>query len=178
MLNDISSVLISKEEIEKIVSELADQINRDYVGKKLLLVGLLKGCIQFMSDLSRKITLPCEIDFMVASSYGSGTETSGVVNVSKDLSIDIEGYDVLIVEDVVDSGVTLDYIINMIKDRKPASLKLCTLLDKPIRRKKQVHVDYTGYVLPDEFVVGYGLDYAEKYRNLPFIGILKPEIYS
>ncbi|MDD5923794.1 MAG: hypoxanthine phosphoribosyltransferase [Clostridia bacterium] len=178
MLNDISSVLISKEEIEKIVSELADQINRDYVGKKLLLVGLLKGCIQFMSDLSRKITLPCEIDFMVASSYGSGTETSGVVKVSKDLSIDIEGYDVLIVEDVVDSGVTLDYIINMIKDRKPASLKLCTLLDKPIRRKKQVHVDYTGYVLPDEFVVGYGLDYAEKYRNLPFIGILKPEIYS
>ncbi len=178
MLNDISSVLISKEEIEKIVSELADQINRDYVGKKLLLVGLLKGCIQFMSDLSRKITLPCEIDFMVASSYGSSTETSGVVKVSKDLSIDIEGYDVLIVEDVVDSGVTLDYIINMIKDRKPASLKLCTLLDKPIRRKKQVHVDYTGYVLPDEFVVGYGLDYAEKYRNLPFIGILKPEIYS
>ena len=173
MLNDISSVLISKEEIEKIVSELADQINRDYVGKKLLLVGLLKGCIQFMSDLSRKITLPCEIDFMVASSYGSGTETSGVVKVSKDLSIDIEGYDVLIVEDVVDSGVTLDYIINMIKDRKPASLKLCTLLDKPIRRKKQVHVDYTGYVLPDEFVVGYGLDYAEKYRNLPYIGVIE-----
>ena len=178
MLNDISEVLISKEELDSIVQKLADQINHDYVGKKLLLVGLLKGCIQFMSDLSRKITLPCEFDFMVASSYGSGTETSGVVKVSKDLSIDIEGYDVLIVEDVVDSGVTLDYIINMIKDRKPASLKLCTLLDKPARRKRNVQVDYKGYILPDEFVVGYGLDYAEKYRNLPFIGILKPEIYS
>lgn len=178
MMNDISEVLISKEELDNIVQNLADQINRDYVGKKLLLVGLLKGCIQFMSDLSRKITLPCEFDFMVASSYGSGTETSGVVKVSKDLSIDIEGYDVLIVEDVVDSGVTLDYIINMIKDRKPASLKLCTLLDKPARRKKNVQVDYKGYILPDEFVVGYGLDYAEKYRNLPYIGILKPEIYS
>ena len=178
MLNDIERVLSSEEELDSIVSKLADQINRDYVGKKLLLVGLLKGCIQFMSDLSRKITLPCEFDFMVASSYGSSTETSGVVKVTKDLSIDIAGYDVLIVEDVVDSGVTLNYIINMIKDRNPASLKLCTLLDKPIRRKKEVHIDYKGYVLPDEFVVGYGMDYAEKYRNLPFIGVLKREIFS
>ena len=178
MYNDISEVLISEEELQKIVQNLADQINRDYAGKKLLLVGLLKGCIMFMADLSRRITIPCEFDFMVASSYGGGTETCGVVKVSKDLSIDIEGYDVLIVEDVVDSGVTLNYILDMIGDRKPASLKLCTLLDKPARRKKPVHIDYSGYTLPDEFVVGYGMDYAEKYRNLPFIGILKPEIYS
>lgn len=165
-------ILLSAEKIDAIVAELAEQINRDYRNKKLLLVGLLKGSVVFMSDFMRKLTIPCEIDFMVASSYGSGMKSSGTVNVTKDLSVDVSGYDILIVEDVVDSGVTLDYVMDMLRKRNPNSLKLCTLLDKPDRRIKNVKIDYRGTFIPDKFVVGYGLDYAEKYRNLPSLCVL------
>ncbi len=160
MSDSALEILLSSEKIDGIVAELAEQINRDYRNKKLLLVGLLKGSVVFMSDFMRKLTIPCEIDFMVASSYGSGIESSGTVNVTKDLSVDVSGYDVLIVEDVVDSGVTLDYIMDMLRKRNPNSLKLCTLLDKPDRRIKNVKIDYRGTFIPDKFVVGYGLDFA------------------
>lgn len=177
MINDdILKVLITAEEIDNIVSEIAAEINKDYKGKKLLLVGLLKGSIVFMSDLMRKINLPCEIDFMVASSYGNSTKSSGNVKIIKDLSVDISGYDVLVVEDVIDSGSTLSCIMNLLKSRSPESLKLCALFDKPDKRVKEVDVDYIGTRLPDEFVVGYGLDYAEKYRNLPNLCVLRPEV--
>lgn len=172
MSDSALEILLSAEKIDGIVAELAEQINRDYRNKKLLLVGLLKGSVVFMSDFMRKLTIPCEIDFMVASSYGSGIESSGTVNVTKDLSVDVSGYDVLIVEDVVDSGVTLDYIMDMLRKRNPNSLKLCTLLDKPDRRIKNVKIDYRGTFIPDKFVVGYGLDFAEKYRNLPSLCVL------
>lgn len=172
MSDSALEVLLSAEKIDAIVAELAEQINRDYRNKKLLLVGLLKGSVVFMSDFMRKLTIPCEIDFLVASSYGSGTKSSGTVNVTKDLSVDISGYDVLIVEDIVDSGVTLDYVMDMLRKRNPNSLKLCTLLDKPDRRIKNVKIDYRGTFIPDKFVVGYGLDFAEKYRNLPSLCVL------
>lgn len=166
-------VLLSPEQIESVVTDLAEQINRDYKDKKLLLVGLLKGSIVFMSDLMRKIKLPCEVDFISASSYGSSTHTCGTVKITKDLSADISNYDVLVVEDIVDSGVTLSCILDILRDRGPQSIRLCTLLDKPDRRIKEVFVDYRGICIPDKFVVGYGLDYAEKYRNLPSLCVLK-----
>lgn len=177
MDKDIKSVLLGPEEIQKIVAELAQQIDRDYAGKNLVMVGLLKGSVVFMADLMRAVKTKCRIDFMVTSSYGSGTESSGRLNILKDLSESVEGADVLVVEDIIDSGVTLSFILDYLKAKKASSVKLCTLLNKPDRRKKEVPVDYTGAVIPDEFVVGYGLDYAEYYRNLPYIGILKPEIY-
>lgn len=166
-------VLFTPEQIDSIVAELAEKISKDYEGKKLLLVGLLKGSIVFMSDLMRKIKLPCEIDFMAASSYGNSTVSGGVVNITKELSRDISGYDVLVVEDIVDSGFTLSCVLEILKDRNPSSLKLCTLLDKPERRVKEVKVDYRGTFISDEFVVGYGLDFDEKYRNLPSLCVLK-----
>lgn len=178
MNDDIQCVLMTEKEIDGVVSNLAAAINKDYKGKKLLLVGLLKGSIVFMSDLMRKITLPCEIDFMVVSSYGNSVRTSGNVKIIKDLTVDISGFDVLVVEDVVDSGYTLSSVMNLLKNRSPASLKLCALFDKPYKRVSEVNADYLGARLPDEFVVGYGLDYAEKYRNLPDLCILKPEIYN
>lgn len=177
MENDIESILVSKDELKGICRELGSQISKDYSGRKMIIVSVLKGAFVFCADIYRNITIPCEIDFMAISSYGSGTK-SGAVKLIKDLSVDIEGYDVLIVEDILDSGKSLNYTIELLKARKPSSIKICTLLDKPERRQAPIKADYIGRVIPDEFVVGYGLDYAEKYRNLPYIGVLKPEVYS
>lgn len=175
---DIQRTLFSQEEIDRRLEELAAEINRDYAGKEPMLISVLRGSFVFMADLTRKITLPCTVDFMAVSSYGKGTTSSGQVQITKDLSDDIEGKDILVVEDILDSGNTLSYLLKILENRRPASIRLCTLLDKPERRVKPVTVDYTGFAIPDAFVVGYGLDYAEKYRNLPYIGILKPEVYG
>ncbi len=175
---DIERVLFSEEELDRRVSEIAAEINWDYAGKEPMLISVLRGSFVFMADLIRKIEVPCTVDFMSVSSYGRGTTSSGQVQITKDLSDDIEGKDIIVVEDILDSGNTLSYLLQLLQARKPASMKLCTLLDKPDRRVKEVHVDYTGFTIPDEFVVGYGLDYAEKYRNLPYIGILKPRVYG
>ncbi len=178
MKDDIKKVLLSEEELRTRVAELGAQLSCDYEGKNLLMVSVLKGSVVFMADLMRAISQPAEIDFMVVSSYGSGVKSSGVVKIVKDLDINLEGKDILIVEDILDSGMTLDYIKGMLLDRNPASIRICTLLDKPARRKADLQADYVGFTVPDEFVVGYGLDYDERYRNLPYIGILKPEVYS
>lgn len=175
---DIERVMYSQEEILAKVSELGAQISKDYEGKEPIFVGVLKGCFVFMADLMRTVDLPCQIDFMAVSSYGNGTTSSGNVQITKDLSYDISGRDVLIVEDILDSGVTLNYLIGYLGNRNPNSIKIVTLFDKPARRKAPIQADYFGFEVPDAFVVGYGLDYAEKYRNLPYIGILKPEIYQ
>lgn len=177
MLNDIDKVLISEDELNKTVKTLGEQISRDYKGKDLLLVSVLKGSIVFMADLMRAIDIPCKIDFMSVSSYGSGLKSSGVVRIIKDLDNNIEGKDVLIVEDILDSGKTLSYICEMLYARNPASIRICTLLDKPERREVEINADYIGKAVPNEFVVGYGLDYDEVYRNLPYVGVLKPAIY-
>ena len=174
---DIDRVLFTEEQLQARVAEIAAQIDRDYAGKQPLLVSVLRGSFVFMADLVRRITLPCTVDFMAVSSYGSGTTSSGQVKIVKDLSEQIEGKDVIVVEDILDSGNTLSYLLKLLEARHPASIRLCTLLDKPERRTKPVAVQYSGFTIPDEFVVGYGLDYDEKYRNLPYIGILKPEIY-
>ena len=176
--NDIERVFYSHEELQAKVKELGEAITRDYQGKSPIFVGVLKGCFVFMADLMRSVDLPCEIDFMAVSSYGKGTKSSGVVQINKDLSFDIAGRDVLIVEDILDSGVTLNYLKGYLENRNPASIKIVTLFDKPSRRKAPIYADYYGYEVPDEFIVGYGLDYAEKYRNLPYIGVLKHEIYE
>lgn len=178
MLEDIKSIMISEEEIAKRVKELGKQLTEDYRGKELLIVGILKGCMLFLSDLVRAIELPLTMDFMVVSSYGTTTKSSGVVRIIKDLERDIEGKDVLIVEDIVDTGLTLSYLVENFKSRNPKSVRICSLLDKPDRRKAQVDIEYVGFKIPDEFVVGYGLDYGESYRNLPFVCVLKPEIYT
>ncbi|MBR5201961.1 MAG: hypoxanthine phosphoribosyltransferase [Clostridia bacterium] len=179
MLKDIEKVLLSEEELQKIVKRLGEQITEDYKGKNLLLVSVLKGSVMLMADLMREIKIPCSIDFMAVSSYGAGTKTSGVVRIIKDLDRDnLEGVDLLIVEDILDSGVTLDYLMKILSARKPNSIKICTLLDKPERRKAPIKADYAGAQIPDAFVVGYGLDYDEKYRNLPFVGALKPSVYE
>jgi len=175
MLQDIEAVLITEDEIRSKVRELASQIAADYRDKDLVLVGVLKGAVMFMVDLARALELPLEIDFMAVSSYGASTESSGVVRIIKDLDASIEGRDVLIVEDIVDTGLTLRYLKDNLLAREPASLRVCALLNKMKERKADVTIDYVGFVLPDRFVVGYGLDYAENYRNLPFIGVLKPE---
>ena len=158
--------------------EIAGQIDRDFAGKEPMLISVLRGSFIFMADLMRSITLPCTVDFMAVSSYGAGTTSSGQVKITKDLSESIEGRDIIVVEDILDSGNTLSYLLQILQARHPASMKLCTLLDKPDRRIKPVHVDYSGFSIPDEFVVGYGLDFAEKYRNLPYIGVLKPCVYE
>lgn len=179
MINDIEKVLLSEEELKDIVERLGAQISEDYKDKNLVLVSVLKGSVIFMSDLMRAIKIPCIIDFMSVSSYGSGTKTSGVVKIIKDLDNEsVCGNDLLIVEDILDSGVTLSNIIKLLEQRKANSVKVCTLLSKPSRRRVEVPVAYEGFIVPDEFVVGYGLDYAEKYRNLPFVGVLKEEVYS
>ena len=179
MLNDIEKVYYSCEELHDIVKRLGRQISEDYKDKNLLMVSILKGSVIFMADLMREITIPCEIDFMCVSSYGNETDnSSGIVKIIKDLDINIEGYDLLIVEDILDSGRTLNNVISLLKHRNPASIRICTLLDKPERRVVDLYADYSGAEVPDAFVVGYGLDYAQKYRNLPYIGVLKEEIYS
>lgn len=178
MLNDIESVLFSQEDIQRMVERLGETISRDYEGKKLLLVSILKGSVIFMADIMRHITLPARIDFMTVSSYGSGTQTKGNVKILKDLDIDPKGYDLLIIEDILDSGRTLSSLMDILTLRNPKSIRICTLFDKPERREADIKADYFGAVVPNAFIVGYGLDYDEKYRNLPFVGILKPEIYS
>jgi len=178
MLNDVEKCLISREQIAEKVALLGQQISGDYRGKDLIVVGILKGAVVFLSDLIREISIPLYIDFMAVSSYGSSTESSGVVRILNDLDMSIEGMHVLIVEDIVDTGLTLKYLVENLKNRKAASVKVCTLLEKPARRKVKVDLDYNGFVIPDEFAVGYGLDYNKKYRNLPGIYVLKKEVYS
>lgn len=178
MINDVESVLLSEEKLAKRIAEIGAEITADYAGKEILMIGVLRGAVIFMADLARSIKVPVAIDFMAVSSYGLGTTSSGVVRILKDLDENVEGKHILVVEDIIDSGLTLNYLLDNLKSRKPASIKLCTLLNKPERRKVDVKIDYNGFDVPDYFVVGYGLDYAEKYRNLPFIGILKPEIYK
>lgn len=175
---DLQGILISEEQIAQRVKELGQQITQDYAGKDLLLVSVLRGSVVFTADLLRAIDLPCEVDFMAVSSYGMQTHSSGVVRILKDLDTDITGRDVLIVEDILDSGLTLSYLMENLQSRKPASVKIAALLFKEGKQKVDLSPDYTGFSCPDEFVVGYGLDFAEKYRNLPSIGVLKPEIYQ
>lgn len=175
MINDIKNVLYSEEEISQIVEKLGAQISEDYKDRNLLMVSVLKGSVVFMSDLMRAVKIPCEIDFMAVSSYGNKTKSNGTVRILKDLDRDISGYDVLLVEDILDSGKTLNYLMDVLYARNPASIRICTLFDKPERREVDIFADYKGLLVPDEFIVGYGLDFAEKYRNLPFIGVLKDE---
>ena len=175
---DIQEVLFSQQQLEERVDQIAQEITRDYAGKEIVLISVLRGSFVFMADLCRRIDLPCTIDFMSVSSYGSGTSSTGQVQITKDLSGDISGKHILVVEDILDSGNTLSYLLKLLEQRKPASIRLCTLLDKPERRVLPVDVHYSGFTIPDAFVVGYGLDYAEHYRNLPYIGILKPEVYG
>ena len=166
-------VLISEEEVDARIRELGEKISKEYEGKQIHLICVLKGGVFFMCELAKRITVPVSMDFMCVGSYGDGTKSSGVVRLAKDLDESIENKEVLIVEDIIDSGTTLYYLMDVLRQRKPASLRLCTLLDKPDRRVKDVHVDWTGFEIPDEFVVGYGLDYAQKYRNLPYIGVVE-----
>lgn len=179
MRDDIQTVLVTEEQLRAKVAELGAQVSRDYAGRDLLLVSILKGAVVFMADLMRAVTIPCSIDFMVVSSYGgTNTESTGLVKIVKDLDADLSGRDVLIVEDVLDTGVTLSNLVPMLKMRHPNSVRICAILDKPARRKTDIRADYIGFEVPDAFVVGYGLDYDEKYRNLPFVGVLKPHVYG
>ena len=174
-MSDKISVLIGEKEVDDRIEEIGKQISKAYEGKCVHMICVLKGSVFFACELAKRITVPVTLDFMSVSSYGDDTKSSGVVKIIKDLDEPLEGKDVLIVEDIIDSGRTLSYLIEILKQRHPASLQLCTLLDKPERRVREVHVDYTCFNIPDEFVVGYGLDYAQKYRNLPYIGIIRPE---
>ena len=176
MHDDIREVLVSEAQLKERVAQLGAQISKDYAGKNLMLVSILKGSVVFMADLMRAITIPVSIDFMVVSSYGAGTNTSGLVKIVKDLDQNLVGKDVLIVEDILDTGVTLSKLKPMLELRNPNSIRICTILDKPSRRKADISADYQGFAVPDEFVVGYGLDYDEKYRNLPYVGVLKPQV--
>lgn len=178
MNDDIRAVLVSEQQLKDKVAQLGAQISQDYAGKDLVLVSILKGAVVFMADLMRAITIPCSIDFMVVSSYGAGTTTTGLVKIIKDLDSDLSGKDVLIVEDILDTGVTLSNLVPMLKMRDPNSVRICAILDKPSRRRADIQADYIGFQVPDEFVVGYGLDYDEKYRNLPYVGVLKPSVYE
>lgn len=171
----IKKMLLGKEEISSIVKSLGEKISKDYEGKKLLLLSLLKGSVIFTADLMREITIPCQVDFMAVSSYTGTRNGGGKVNIIKDVTKDISGWNVLIVEDILESGYTLDCVVNMLKQRSPESVKICALLDKPNSRKTQIEAEYVGKKIPDEFVIGYGLDYNEKYRNLPFIGVIDPK---
>jgi len=178
MKQDIHEILFSEEILTKRIKELASEVNRDYKGKDLVVVGILKGSVIFAAELIKNISIPCEIDFMAVSSYGSSTETSGVVRILKDLDNNIEGKDILVVEDIVDTGVTLTYLLKYLQARKANSIEIISLLNKQARRISDLEVKYIGFEVPDGFIVGYGIDYAEKYRNLPFIGILKSEVYE
>ena len=175
---DVAEILIDEAKLSAKVAELGARITEDYHDRQVTLVSVLKGALPFMADLMRSIRLPVRIDLMEVSSYGAATETSGQVRILKDLSSSIEGRDVLIVEDIIDTGLTLNYLIRYLRGKAPASLRICTLLDKPARRLVEINVDYTGFTIPDQFVVGYGLDYGEHYRNLRYVGVLRPEVYS
>jgi hypoxanthine phosphoribosyltransferase len=172
----VERVLVDEDALQARIAELGEEISTDYAGRDLILVGVLKGAIFFIADLMRQLRLPCEIDFMAISSYGSGTDSSGVVRILKDLDANIAGRDVLVMEDIIDSGLTLSYLMRTLRARRPASLEICALLTKPERREIDVPVRYVGFEIPNEFVVGYGLDYAERYRNLPYIGVLDPSL--
>ena len=178
MRQDIESVLFTEEQISQIVARIGAEISRDYAGKNLLLVSVLKGSVVFMADLMRAVTIPARIDFMATSSYGSGVKTSGVVKIVKDLDLELKGFDIVIVEDILDSGKTLHYLMELLQARGPRSIRICTLFDKPERREVEVRPAYVGAQIPDAFIVGYGLDYDERYRNLPFVGVLKPSVYE
>ena len=176
--NDIQEVLFSEEQLKNRVQEIARQITADYQGKEIMLISVLRGSFVFMADLCRAIDLPCTLDFMAVSSYGKGTKSSGQVQITKDLSEDITDRHIIVVEDILDSGNTLSYLLKILENRHPASIRLCTLLDKPDRRVKPVEVHYSGFTIPDAFVVGYGLDFDQHYRQLPYIGVLKPSVYE
>jgi len=178
MNNSIKDILFSEEMIQKRVAQLGAELTKEYSGKSLLVIGVLKGCFMFLADLVRHIDLECEIRFLTASSYGFSSVSSGKVNIDREIDFDVEGKDVIIIEDILDSGITLTALRAFVAKHKPASLKICALLDKPERRQLPITADYTGFECPNEFVVGYGLDYAERYRNLPFVASLKPEVYS
>ncbi|MBW9153386.1 hypoxanthine phosphoribosyltransferase [Clostridium estertheticum] len=178
MNNDIKEVLYNEDQLRDKIRQMGEKVSKDYYGKDLILIGILKGSVIFMSDLIKEITIPCKMDFMAVSSYGNSTKTSGVVRILKDLDFEIQGKDVLIVEDIIDSGVTLKYLMKCLSARKPSSLEIICLLNKPERRKVDIEVKYVGFDVPDFFIVGFGMDYAERYRNLPYIGILKDEIYK
>jgi hypoxanthine phosphoribosyltransferase len=172
----VGEILIEQDELQRRIAELGDELSRDYAGRDLLLIGVLKGAVFFMADLMRRLTIPCEVDFMAISSYGAATDSSGVVRILKDLDINIEGRHVLVVEDIIDSGLTLSYLMRMLESREPASLEICALLTKPERREIEVDVRYTGFEIPNRFVIGYGLDFAERYRNLPYVAVLHPDL--
>lgn len=178
MKDDIESIIISEEQLKKRVAELGAQLTEEYRDKNPIFIGILKGSFVFMADLVRNIDTICDLEFMAVSSYGNGTSSTGAVKIKMDLSRDIENRHVIIVEDILDTGVTLNYLVKYLGMRKPASIKICALLDKKERRKAPIYPDYTGFDCPNAFIVGYGLDYDEKYRNLPYIGILKPELYQ
>ena len=178
MEKDILKVLVTEEELKTRIAELGEALYKRYEGHRPLFLGVLKGSFIFMADLFREVTIHGSVDFMAVSSYGNGTSTTGAVKINKDLSQDIENRDVIIVEDILDSGITLSYLTKYLQNRKPSSICIATLLDKPARRRADVQAKYVGFTVPDAFVIGYGLDYAEKYRNLPFIGVLKPEVYE
>mgnify|MGYP000917329787 CR=1 FL=1 len=177
-MEEISEVLLSPETIAVKVKEIGEEITRDYQGKELIIIGILKGALPFMADLIREIKVPLKYDLMAVSSYGASTKTSGAVQILKDIEMGLAGEHVLVVEDIIDTGLTLKYLVGNLWSRKPASLKICTLLDKPSRREVDITPDYNGFTIPDRFVVGYGLDYDERFRQLPMIGVLKPEVYQ
>src|SRR5829696_688383 len=172
----VGEVLIEQDALQRRIAELGEDISQDYADRDLLLIGVLKGAVFFMADLMRKLSIPCEVDFMAISSYGAATDSSGVVRILKDLDINIEGRHVLVVEDIIDSGLTLSYLVRMLESREPASLEVCALLTKPERREIEVDVRYTGFEIPNRFVIGYGLDFAERYRNLPYVAVLHPDL--
>ena len=178
MHKDVEQILYTEEELRRRVKELGSQITADYAGREPLLISVLRGSYIFMADLTRAINLPIAVDFMSVSSYGAGSVSSGQVEIKKDLSDSIEGRDLIIVEDILDSGNTLYYLMDVLRARKPATIRICTLMDKPERRTRSIKADYVGFTIPDAFIVGYGLDYAEKYRNLPYVGVLKPSVYN
>ena len=175
---DVAEVLIDEDSLQRRIAELGDEISSDYAGRDLLLIGVLKGAVFFMADLMRRLTVPCEIDFMAISSYGGQTDSSGVVRILKDLDGNIKDRDVLVVEDIIDSGLTLSYLMRNLRSREPASLEICSLMTKPSRREIDVPVRYVGFEIPNRFVIGYGLDFAERYRNLPYVGVLNAELIT
>lgn len=176
--DDIDHILLTEDQIRTRIAELGEQLTRDYEGKNPIFLGVLRGVVIFYADMVRAVPIPCEFDFMSVSSYGSGTESSGNINITKDMTIDVHGRHVVILEDILDTGRTLQSVCRLLHHRGVASLRICTLLDKPARRTVDISADYTGFTIPNEFVVGYGLDYADQYRNLPYVGVLKPEIYA